>query len=597
MIESMYLKAGFLLSLLFNFIVQIKKLIVIRHTFMPYLFLMLTISFTVFVFLFMLRKVVAIVLFFRQKNVFLELTPPAFTEKTAYTTQQVFSVLHHVGMQRTFFEKLLGKKILYSLEIVSTKAQGIRYIIRTPKDEALIVERIVMAYLPQIRVTQIDEYLPEKNLTQKAKVIEFTLQKHFAFPLATQNILTQHDPIAYITGMMTKLSSTEMIGLQIVVSPIRKKETQLLTQKILRNEDVVEYLNKPQIPVYIKLFFVLVIGVIKLIQVVTKEIGWAITEVVHGSPTQQHYAYSHMQQQNILISQRIKPARVLTTFEQEIVTMIQKKINQDLFETSIRAFVLVNKRRDRKERIRGLQSSLAPFSVPKYQSLKAVYTFPPVLSDKLRVFAFKQRAVSLFQSKSSSLLSVSEISDLYHFPYTRTTKTENIVKVQSTYLPAPLSLKNGRNLQVVFGENTYGGTITPIGLTKEERETHMYLIGRTGSGKTTLMFSMAKHDIERGEGMAFIDPHGDVSEELLACIPEDRANDLIYLNPIDLKHPIGINLLELTPNLEENEAELEKELVCEGVISLFRKVFSSDEEKKCWDVTEECDFFIGIFPK
>lgn len=180
-------------------------------------------------------------------------------------------------------------------------------------------------------------------------------------------------------------------------------------------------------------------------------------------------------------------------------------------------------------------------------------------------------------SSDSFLLSASEIADLYHFPFSRVTQTENIVKVYSKELPAPLSLKQGTILDVIFGKNTYGGITTDIGLTEEQRKTHMYILGRTGSGKTTLMFSMAKHDIEASHGLAFIDPHGDVSEDLLASIPDSRKNDLIYVNPWDIKHPIGINILELTEGLDEDQQELEKEVVCEGVISLFKKVFAKDE--------------------
>jgi hypothetical protein len=274
---------------------------------------------------------------------------------------------------------------------------------------------------------------------------------------------------------------------------------------------------------------------------------------------------------------RIRPARVLSVFEQQEIESVQKKIDQLLFKCTIRVLVNVNKRQDQKDRIRGIKSSLAPFSVPKYQSLKALYNFPPLLIDNIRLITFRKRLLSLFSNSSSSLLSVSEIADLYHFPYSNTTKTENIVKVLSRKLPAPLSLKNERKLSVVFGKNSYDGTYTPIGLTSEERETHMYIIGRTGSGKTTLMFSMAKNDIEAGAGMAFIDPHGDVSQDLLACIPVKRLKDIIYVNPVDLKYPVGINLLELTPGLDEDEAELEKEVVAEGIISLFRKVFSKEE--------------------
>jgi hypothetical protein len=77
--------------------------------------------------------------------------------------------------------------------------------------------------------------------------------------------------------------------------------------------------------------------------------------------------------------------------------------------------------------------------------------------------------------------------------------------------------------------------------------------------------------------MAFLDPHGDAADDLVSIIPKERLNDLVFINPIDLKYPIGINILELTPGLDEDELELEKEVVCEGVISLFRKVFSKEE--------------------
>lgn len=180
----------------------------------------------------------------------------------------------------------------------------------------------------------------------------------------------------------------------------------------------------------------------------------------------------------------------------------------------------------------------------------------------------------MFSNSSSSLLSVSEISDLYHFPFTKVTQTENIVKVHSKELPAPLSLKNNLLLDVVFAENSYGGTTTRIGLTEEERVRHMYVIGATGTGKSTMLLSMIAQDLKNGKGVCIVDPHGDLAEAAITCIPDDRIKDFIYFNPIDIKHPIGVNLLELTQGLDEDEALIEKEFIAESVISLFRKVFS-----------------------
>src|SRR5690606_3427536 len=112
------------------------------------------------------------------------------------------------------------------------------------------------------------------------------------------------------------------------------------------------------------------------------------------------------------------------------------------------------------------------FSVPKYQRLDKKGTLPLTFFNNIRLFSFRNRLLSILFNSSSSLFSVSEIADLYHFPFTRVTQTENIVKVHSKELPAPLSLKNNQSFDVTFGKNMYGGTETLIGLTKEERVRH-----------------------------------------------------------------------------------------------------------------------------
>lgn len=534
--------------------------------------------------LWLIRRIYLIKNSFQETSIILELTPPAFTEKTAYTTSQLFSVIHNLGDRRTWIEKLLGKKILFSFEIVSTLNQGIRYLIRTTSSETNNAKRSILSYLPQVEVKAVNEYLPQ-NLEKPCKfhtnVVEFKLKRHFAYPLQKQDTLEEHDPIAYLTGMMTKLSAGELISFQIVVSPTKTKETDKLSGMILNNEDVLRYLDKFGLPNYLKPITDLFTLLISAVKVVGNQFQWAVTEIFHGSNLKSsYYAYQNniqLQQLQQLQRNHIKPARMLSVFEQEAVKSVQSKINQSLFEVSIRFLAKMKTQQDLQERTKGFISSFAIFSVPRYQSLKTKYNLPFIPTEKIRLLNFRKRLLSLISNRSSNLLSVSEVADLYHFPFSKVTQTENIVKVYSKELPAPLSLKQGRKLDVIFGKNNYGGITTDIGLTQEERKTHMYILGRTGSGKTTLMFSQALHDIEQGRGLAFIDPHGDVSEDLLASVPLSRKNDLIYINPFDLKYPIGINVLELTPNLDEDDAELEKEIVCEGVISLFKKVFSKDE--------------------
>ena len=565
------------ISLKFQFYLSELKALSISTDLISYVALFLGLIMGIY----LLRKILNIRSSLSEDSVLLELTPPAFSEKTAYTTQQLFSVLHdELKRDKPLKDRLLGKKTRFSFEIVSTLTQGIRYFVRVTPDEVSNTKKYILSYLPQAQVRIANEYLPQN--TKKAedyqtKVVEFKLKKHFAYPLQRKEMLEEHDPVAYITGMMTKLSPGELISFQIVLSPTEVKETNKLSNMILRNEDVLKYLNKTRYPSFIKPITL----ALRLFSYIVVNGGGFILEMISdiASPSKPKPALAYQYTSQLQILQREKPARVLSSFEQEAIQSVQNKIDQSLFETTIRLLVVVKDKKEQRERIRGFSSSLASFSVPKYQSLGRRYNFPPIFIDKLRLFNFQKRLLSLVSDSGPSLLSVSEIASLYHFPFSRSNQTENIVKSNSNELPASLSLKQGRDLSVVFGTNSYGGVETPIGLTNEERKTHIYIIGRTGGGKTTLMSAMGVADIQKGAGLAFIDPDGDVSEALLASVPEARLDDVVYFNPIDMKYPIGINLLELTEGLEDDEADLEKEVVAEGVISLFRKVFSKDENE------------------
>ncbi len=565
-------EAGYILSQLW---IQIKTLFVTWLDQVPLFLPLLIISSVLIVLLLIIRKLLAVINILKQEHVFLELTPPASTTKSAYTTQQFFSLLHNIGNQRTWIDKLLGRKVLFSFEIVSTREKGIRYIIKTTPQEANNIERLVVSYLPYAHINRIDEYLPEKLSHKQGKVIEFKLSRHFAFPLQKQDLLYQHDPVAYITGMMTKLLPGELLSFQIVLSPTKRRETNKLSKMILRNEDLLRHLDRTRVPGYLAPVGYIFTIISKLINVLGSQVQWALAELTRDTnriSTNAYQAASPYQPQPL--PNPAKPARVLSIFEQEVIKSVQEKIDQSLFETTLRFLVVMKDKTGQKERIRGFVSSLSAFNVPKYQSFNKKHNFPAMIFDSIRQLTFQKRLLSLVSNSSPSVLSVSEIADLYHFPFAKVTQTENIVKVHSKVLPAPLSLKNNPALDVVFAKNTYGGSETMIGLTKEERVRHMYIIGATGTGKSTMLLSMIAQDLKNGKGVCVVDPHGDLAEAAIQCIPEDRIKDLIYFNPVDIKYPIGVNLLELTEGLEGDELLIEKEFIAESVISLFRKVFS-----------------------
>lgn len=106
-----------------------------------------------------------------------------------------------------------------------------------------------------------------------------------------------------------------------------------------------------------------------------------------------------------------------------------------------------------------------------------------------------------------------------------------------------------------------------FGIKRKDRRHHCYVVGKTGTGKSTLLKRMAVQDIQNGEGLAVIDPHGDLAEELLDYVPKERINNVVYFNPADLEYPIGLNVFK-------GVGKEERHLVASGLMSVFQRMFS-----------------------
>jgi len=119
----------------------------------------------------------------------------------------------------------------------------------------------------------------------------------------------------------------------------------------------------------------------------------------------------------------------------------------------------------------------------------------------------------------------------------------------------------------LFAETTFRNKFKKFGIKRDDRRRHMYLIGKTGMGKSTILENMIVEDIRAGAGLAVVDPHGDLAETILEFIPSDRINDVIYFNPSDMNHPIAFNVVEhVEPHL--------RHLVASGLIGVFQKLWA-----------------------
>src|SRR5262245_50533414 len=120
-----------------------------------------------------------------------------------------------------------------------------------------------------------------------------------------------------------------------------------------------------------------------------------------------------------------------------------------------------------------------------------------------------------------------------------------------------------------FAISNYRDIRQQFGIRQKNRRGHMLILGKTGTGKSTLIKNMASHDIEAGYGLVLIDPHGDLAEAILDAVPSSRVNDVIYLNPADLEYPLAFNPLE---HVERDQ----RDLVASGIISTLKKIWSEN---------------------
>jgi len=171
------------------------------------------------------------------------------------------------------------------------------------------------------------------------------------------------------------------------------------------------------------------------------------------------------------------------------------------------------------------------------------------------------------------IFSVSELATIWHMPG-ETIKIPNIAWGRSVLTEAPENLPTAEGLTDeqkteinFFARTEHKNKLMTFGVKKDDRRRHIYAVGKSGTGKTTMIANMAIDDLKKRHGLAVIDPHGDLSEILLDYIPSYRINDVCYLNPADKEYPFSINILEV-------DDPAQAELVASGIVSIFYKLYA-----------------------
>ena len=243
----------------------------------------------------------------------------------------------------------------------------------------------------------------------------------------------------------------------------------------------------------------------------------------------------------------------------ELAGAAENKVARPLFAAVVRILVCAGERERMLQLARDLGGSLRVFNHPNGNKLipltNADYPAENHIEDVL------QRQ----SRRSGMILNSDELIGFVHLPSSavrspvfqrQTTKTK----------AAPMIARNGNGL--LIGNNDHASTTVEVRLSPEQRTRHCHIIGASGTGKSTLLFNLIKNDIEKGEGIAVLDPHGDLIDRILGIIPESRINDVVLVDPSDSEYSIGFNILSA-------HSDLEKNLLASDLVSVFQRLSSS----------------------
>jgi hypothetical protein len=170
-----------------------------------------------------------------------------------------------------------------------------------------------------------------------------------------------------------------------------------------------------------------------------------------------------------------------------------------------------------------------------------------------------------FPNGNFSVLNSEELAGVFHFP-NKSITTPHIHWLNAKRAPAPAKIPDSG---LYLGMSSYRGLSKPVYIQKDDRRRHMYVIGKTGVGKSEFLKEMILQDIKNGEGVCFIDPH-DTIDKLLPLIPPERAEDVILFDPSDTERPLGLNMLEA-------QTEQEKHFIVSSIVGLMYKLYDPNK--------------------
>lgn len=459
-----------------------------------------------------------------RRYVVLRVLVPKENEKTPLAAEHFFAALHGVYQESLEYQETI------SFEMAAVNG-FVQFYITVPEHLQAFVEGQLYAQYPIIEVERVDDYmngiLPDSSFIAST---ELRLNKDEVYPLKTF-LNFDVDPLASITGVLAEASGQENIVIQLLVKPASNEwqdKAQATINKTRSGEK-----TDPNLSAALR-----------------RHTASAARHVVRGLifGTQPE-------------AEEKKEAPQLAASVEAALKGAEEKLTKLGFESQIRLLVVSPSEESASRKLHSAIGAFKQFNTNNMNGFSAgeISNSPEVLGNmKKRFFT------------GGYILNIEELASLYHLPDT-SVETPRVAWAGSKKGEPPTNLPLASDVNTsdditMFAQTNFRGHFEPFGIKQLDRSLHMYAIGKTGTGKSTLLENMIIDDIRKNRGVAVVDPHGDLIKKVLNFIPPERMEDVIVFNPSDRSFPVAFNILEsVDPDL--------KNIVASGVVGIFKKIF------------------------
>lgn len=442
--------------------------------------------------------------------------------------QIIYNIIASTVREDNKQTKLYGQRH-FSFEIVGTKG-AVHFYALVPVSLIEVVKQAIVSAYPAARLEEVADhniFNPQGKLSGVTGG-ELKLKKEFAYPIATYQDL-KRDAMEAILNSMATLGEEDGVSIQIIMRPA-DDEWRKTAKKLASDKRKGKGEKKSGTEQALKF---------------GKEIATAFVKPPESKEDKGK-----------------EEKKELSGLEQALFDSIDDKTRYSGYEVLIRIVVSSNISHRAQAILNNIVASFALFDAPgrngfKFSAAKDIDEF--VTSYLLRLFP---------QAERETVLNSVELATIFHFPDQRSIPTSQLERQGSKQVDGPRNIPEDG---LLLGYNIFRGVKKPIRLGIHDRQRHMYAVGQTGTGKTTFLENLAFQDMLNGNGFAFVDPHGDVTERLMALVPKERTEDIIYFCPSEVEYPMGLNLFEYTTTDQ-------KDFLIQEVLNMLYKLYDPQHQ-------------------